>query len=177
MSTVKELEVSYLNNKGEKVVRPLFEIIWKNDVWNKGGIRIISYDGCKRLADFCGVVIKETPMLHCSPTTWNRQQHIWGIRLGFADQNSRDTRVFSEWEASLLNTWTLVKDEASWKQRVSEYGSIDAKYKSAMAYKRAYCKWIIRLLWLTGVYSDIEASDFQKPSSWKDDDFVDYNSL
>lgn len=160
------MQITYLKNWTE-VTEALENIIdVKNDLRERKGTKIISYDGCKKLADFCWIVIKETPMFPVQPNVNNRQQHIWAMWLGYKWDNDRDNRLFIEGEASMLNTGKIVEDPTNpWKTKVDEINSVDSKYKSTMAYKRAYCKGIVRMTRLIGIYSDVEASDFQKPDS------------
>ena len=82
----------------------LFSIITEKDVRKSGKANVISYDGCKKIADFFGVVIKDNPMFLSQPNRENMQQHIRGMWLGYKGDESRDNRQFCEGEASQLNT-------------------------------------------------------------------------
>lgn len=136
----------------------LSEIIDKSDVWVADGCKIISYNGCKKIAIACGIVLKSEPKLVCQPTKENYQQHIWTVTLGYKGIDSFDSFSFAEGEASKLNTGEIVKNGES--SQHNEWSKIDSKYKSAMAYKRAYCKAILQLIKLVGVYSSVESQAF-----------------
>ena len=138
---------------GETKVCNLFDIISESDAWEHVDkktwrrTKIIWYDGCKKIADAACVVIKETPVFVSHPMEWNLQQHIRWMRMWFKGDKERDNWVFIEWEANKLNAkdWTVSGD-----------------YKSAMAFKRAYCKWLLRLVGLIWVYSAVEADVFNE---------------
>lgn len=153
------------------VEKDLKEAVAETDVWMSWKAKVLSYDGCKKLADYCGIVVKETPQVFCSPTDSNMQQHIRGMRVGYKGDADRDNRIFCEWEASQLNTGQLVK-KAEWGMRHDQRSKIDSQYKSNMAFKRAYCRGVLRLVGLIGVYSSVEAPAFE---TWGNP--VDYTSL
>lgn len=153
----------------------LFDIISESDYRTSWRLKIISYDWCKKIADYCGVVIKETPLFLTQPNSENLQQHIRAGYLWYKWDNNRDNRVFTEWEASKLNTWKFVEKVVDWKKTTvhDERTKIDAQYKSAMAYKRFWCRWVLRLLNITGFYSAVESPTFIR---WEKQE-IDYNSL
>ena len=137
----------------------LFKIIDEKDMWKNGKLEIISYDGCKKLADYFGVVMKETPQFLCQPNAENWQQHIFWMWVWFKGDSNRDNWIYSEWEASQLNTGEMVKDKEGNVRHV-QTTKVDSMYKSNMSFKRAYCRWILRILGLIGIYSDIESATF-----------------
>lgn len=146
----------------------LDSILDKNDTRKLSGksSTIISYNGCKKIATALGIVVVDAK-LFCTPTEWNHQQHIWGLWL-----QKWEERAFVEGEASKLNTWEFKKGEDG-VTKYYESTKIDSKYKSAMAYKRAYCKGVVQLSGLIGFYTEVEAEDFKNPNA----DNLDYNAL
>ena len=153
----------------------LFKIIGDKDIYapdkNKPNFKVITYDGCKKLADYRGVVLKETPQFLVQPNSDNMQQHVWGMWLGFKGTNDRDERQFCEWEASQLNTGQIVKTKDG-SAKHDQWTKIDAQFKSAMAYKRAYCRGVLRILGLLGMYSAVESPSFETNG-----EAVDYANL
>ena len=139
---------------------PVSDFISESDVYEKDRLKIITLDWIKKIADWLWIVVKETPWFLCQPDVWNRQQHIWWLRMWFKWDSDRDNWIYSEWEASQLNTWKITYKD--WKREHDEINSVDSKFKSNMAYKRAYCRWVIRLASLYGLYSNVEAVEFQK---------------
>lgn len=163
----------FTNEKNEKVSIPLSDVIdVTNDIWNRDRTRVMSYDGCKKIAAYCWITVKETPVFPCQPTKDNYLQHIWLLRLGYTWDTENKYSIFAEGEASKLNTGKIYKD-TSWAVKYDEANPVDSKYRSAMAYKRAYCRWILQLVQLTGIYSEVEAADFKKP----DGEAIDYTTL
>ena len=157
------MEITYYNEQWEAVKVALDEVIDNNDTWSKGKVKILSYDWCKRIAHFCGIqeCKNPAPNLMCTPIEGNMQQHVWGLFLEF--KNNASVYTFAEWEASKLNTWefTMVVDsQGNKRQKHNEWTKIDAQYKSNLAYKRAYCRWVIKLVWLKGLYVEVEAPSF-----------------
>lgn len=168
-------KVTYYNENWQKVESDLFSIIDKDaDMFTQSGCRIITLDWVKKLANFCWVRESSNPPpnLFCTPSETNRQQHIWGLFVEFI--HKPEVKVFSEGEASQLNTGkfeTIIKEE-DWvkvrKQKNIEAGQISWMYKSSMAYKRAYTRWVLKLLGVTWIYGEIEASDFERSAqTWE----------
>ncbi len=151
------MEFSY-SKDWKEITISLDKVIGQKDTWLKNGVKIISYGWVKKIADYCNIVIKETPQLLCTPKEWNHQQHIWWMWLGFSWDKHRDIWEYSEWEANRLNTWEVKKGKDG--KQVYRERTIDWAYKSAMAYKRAYVRWVIKMIKLFWVYGDVESNDF-----------------
>ena len=103
----------------------------------------------------------------------NKQQHIWWLFLEF--RNKPEIYEFADWEASQLNTWefTTVWEWKDKKKAHTEWTKVDARYKSNMAFKRAYCRALLKLVWLEDFYSSVEATDFEKDvKTWDDLDYA-----
>lgn len=162
---MKDMQVEYLKEWVLTKV-PLSEIIDANDIFTSGKTPVITYDGTKKIADYCWIVIKENPMFLVQPGNENKQQHIWWLWFGYKGEDNRDNWVFSEGEASLLNTGRIEKTKEGGSKHI-EWGEVDSMYKSAMAYKRAYCRGVLRLAKLYGVYSAVEAQEFSKMEEQK----------
>lgn len=142
----------------------------------KEGNRIISYAWCKKLARNFSVCKKDVSLV-CTPTQDNKQQHIYTMWLGFKGDNDRDNWVHVEGEASKYNTG---KYSNSWgSTKYVEHNQIDAMYRSAIAYKRAFCKGVIQLLELHEFKADVEAKDFEKEITTMSavEESVDYSKL
>lgn len=145
----------------------LGKVIWANDVWVSGKLNIISYNGCKKLAKYFMIqVCKDpAPVFYWPeyPQSWkeNRMQHIWSMFMEFA--SNKATYVFVEGEASILNTWDIMDVLVDGKKTkmYTEMNSVSAKYRSRMAYKRAFCRGVLDLLAMDDFYSDIDAEEFK----------------
>ena len=153
----------------------LFTIIEETDLFspnkNKPTFKVVSYDGCKKLANFFEVVVKETPIFLCQPTAENKHQHIWGCRVGFKGQSDRDDWAFCEGEASQFNTNPVNADTAG--RPILDMSNIDAQFKSAMAYKRSRCKWVLRIIGLIWTYWAVESPSFKN----NDGSISDYSDI
>lgn len=124
----------------------------------KNKLKIISFVGCKKLANKLWIVISKADF-PCIPNADNHQQHIRLLTMNYSEK-----MVIVSGEASKLNTGEIVTNKEG-KPQHSERKKIDSKYKSDMAFKRAYCKGILQLLELYDFYSDSEAAEFVKPET------------
>lgn len=163
-------KISYKSG-GIQVECDLFSVIEEKDTRKVGKSSIISYNGCKKIAEHCAISIKQTPIFLVQPSDTNLQQHIRWIWMGYKWDSDMDNWEFVEWEASQLNTWQLVNKLEGWKKH-DQWTKVDSQFKSAMAYKRAYCKWVLKLAWLIGVYSVVEAPVFENTT-----ESIDYKNL
>lgn len=145
--------------EGEKEI-DLYSIISEDDTFvpKKTTKRVVKYDGCKKLAAYFKLVIKETPLFFSQPNSENKQQHVWCMRMGFKGDQDRDNRTFAEGEASQFNTKPINKGADG--NPILNKDNIDAQFKSNMAYKRAYCRGVFKHLGMLGVYADIESPSF-----------------
>lgn len=69
--------------------------------------------------------------------------------------------VYSDGEASKYNTGEIYKNKEG-KMAYSET-KIDAKYRSRMAYKRAFCRCVMDIMGLEDFYSEDDAKEFKNP--------------
>ena len=165
--------LTYWSEKGLQKKVAISDVISDNDTWvtNKG-VRIIKYDGCQKIFNYCNLKISIPSELLCQPSKENKYQHIFRVNMGYLWD--KDNKIGSEGigEASVLNTGRLEKNKEGGHSYV-EFGEIDAMYKAKMAYKRAYVEALFKLLQITGVYSDVEAKAFEKVEAG----LVDYKTL
>lgn len=145
--------------------KDLIEIIGENGIWNVWKLKIISYNSCKKLFMAAKLKYAGNPQLVCQPNESNKQQHIW--LMGMEDQMGNE--VFSDGEASKYNTGKLISINKDGKptQVYVELTEIDAKYRSRMAFKRAFCRCVMDILWLDEFYSDTDASEFRRAQDMK----------
>lgn len=161
--------------------KDLLSIISNDDTWVIWKTKVISYRWCKKIADSIGYRVSKQnpPNMYCTPDESNKMQHIWWIFLEHS--KNPDVYVFAEGEASRYNTWEYKESANSWAAQYKEMGKIDASYRSAMAYKRAYCRAVLMLSWLDKewFYSDVESSSFKK--TWNPDssltNSLDYSNI
>ena len=159
----------WLDKDNKEVRKTLWEIIWENGLWMTGKMPILSYSSCKKL--FLATKLKHIaePKLVCKPDESNKQQHIW--IMGMKDQFGNE--VYADGEASKYNTGKLINIQKDGKtvQVYSETSEIDAKYRSRMAFKRAYCRCVMDILWLEEFYSETDSTEFKrKAEGWTSTD-------
>ena len=149
--------------------KTLREIVGDSGLWMVWKLPILSYNSIKKLAKEANLQPCCEPKLVCTPTDDNKMQHIWIIWL----QDASGNKLYSEWEASKYNTGKWVGNPAKYV----ELTQIDAQYRSRMAYKRAYCRCVLDILWLDEFYSDSDASAFQKSNSQQEDNTINITDL
>ena len=166
--------IKFNTKEGEKELN-LFSIIEESDMFapdkTRPNFKVMKYDGCKKLADFFWVVIKDTPLFLTQPTADNKNQHVWAGFLGFKGDSDRDYWVFSEGEASQFNTNPIGADDNG--RPVLNSKNIDWQFKSNMAYKRFFCRGVFKILGMYWLYADIESPSF----ATNGDSISDYGSL
>ena len=153
-------KVKFIDTDWQEKEFDLISVIWEDGMWNSWMLKIMSYNACKKLFAAAKLSFACEPKLVCTPSEWNKQQHIWLVGMKTQDW----TVHYSEWEASKYNTGKIVQEDV-WGKKVITYveaTEIDAKYRSRMAYKRAYCRCVLDMLGFDDVYSAEDAKDFQK---------------
>lgn len=146
-------------------------IVGEKGTWTiKAGykdIKVLSYNSCKKLFLSAGLKFIESPKLVCTPDESNKQQHIWLIGM----QDTEWNQVYAEGEASRFNTWKITQQKNADGAIVTKYievSEIDAKYRSRMAYKRAFCRCVMDILWLEEYYSEDDSREFRNTSNGTD---------
>ena len=154
-------DISYFikDKNGKEVEKNLFDVIDDSDVWEKNGLTIIGLKGVQKLAKAVGIVEKDFST-EVQPTEGNKQQHVVNIWVGFKNDADPNNFVRGSGEASMLNTGKIVENKAKGERRYEEYACIDSQYRYAMADKRAYCRAVLKLVGLFGIYSSVESSSF-----------------
>lgn len=145
----------------KEVQKTLKEIVGEKWAWYVGKLPILSYNSCKKLFLEAKLEYVGEPKLVCGPREDNKQQHIWVLGI----KDTKGNVLYSEGEASKYNTGkhTVGTDPAGKPVNLySELNEIDAKYRSRMAYKRAFCRCVMDILGLEEFYSDSDASEFKK---------------
>lgn len=141
--------------------KDLIDIIGENGIWKVGKLSIVSYNSCKKLFLAAKLKHSSVPQLVCQPNDSNKQQHIWIMWM----RDQMGNEVYSDGEASKYNTGKLVNvkgDTGKVTQAYVELTEIDAKYRSRMAFKRAYCRCVLDILGLDEFYSEDDAKEFKK---------------
>ena len=158
---------------GKEVVerKPISDVVDINkDVWLAGKVKVLSLGGFRKIANEEEIVEKKIETV-CTPTNSNKQSHIVNIWLGYKGDDNPDNWARGSGEASRFNTGKLTQAPSSGNAKYEELGIIDAMYRYAMAEKRAFCRAMQKLIQLEGVYANVEASDFAKPSDPNDLDY------
>jgi hypothetical protein len=128
------------------------------DLWKSGKLTIISLVGLQKIANKENLVEKKFET-HITPTNGNKQQHVVNIWLGAKGDPNPDNWVRGSGEASILNTGKVLVENGV--RRYEDFDFIDSKYRYAMAEKRAFSRAMLKLIRLYGVYSEVEAKEFQ----------------
>lgn len=141
--------------------KSLGEVITRDDFFLVNKAKVLKYNGCKKLADVAGLRISKErpPQFVSSPSDNNKQQHIW--LLCVESKVDSNTFQFAEGEASTLNTGKLTKTKEG-AMKYSEVDSVDAKFRSRMAYKRAFSRAVLDLLGLYEFYTEEDAKEFKE---------------
>ena len=154
--------MTYLSIKDKKQ-KKLVDVVSIDSIWTtSSGVKILSYAGFLALAKEERVVEKKIAT-EVYPTEDNLQQHVVNIWLGQKGEKDEDNWSRGSGEASRLNTGKLHKTKDG-KSTYIEHGEIDSSYRYAMAEKRAFCRAMQKHLNLSGIYADVEAAAFQKPT-------------
>lgn len=153
------------------------ETLEPGDMYQLKGMTIIKLPGIKKICNKEGIVEKEfrTEIL---PTEGNKQQHGVNIWVGFKGDNDKDNWKRGSGEASQLNTGKVTKKKdasGAEKTMYDEYNPIDSKYRFAMADKRAFCRAVLSLVELVGVYAEVESPEFFYKENGDGTPPADYN--
>lgn len=135
------------------------EVLDKDDTYSTDdGKRIIKYEGWKKIANYCGIVVSKQvpPALLTQPSKENKQQHVFRVILEYLAKP--EIYAIGVGEASQLNTGKLVNKDGLTVHE--ETGHIDSEFKASMAYMRAYVRAMKDLVKMQGVFGDVEAPDF-----------------
>jgi hypothetical protein len=169
MSDFNSLEYTY--SKGaDLITQKLADVIEPADIWKTGKNLIISLAGVQKICNFSGIVEKKI-QTEITPSEDNKQQHVVNIWVGFKGDVDPDNWARGSGEASKLNTGKYVRQNANNNIVYTDIGVIDAMYRYAMADKRAFCRAVLKLISLPGVYAEVEASSFQKNGGVEGNDF------
>lgn len=158
---ISKAKFQYVDKDGKTVEETLLWVVGADGAWTSGKLQIMSYNACKRLFEVARLKYVAPPSFVCEPTEGNKQQHIW--LMGMEDSFGKVT--YSDGEASRFNTGKLVaQKQADWtvKTIYSELTEIDAKYRSRMAFKRAFCRCVLDLIGFEDFYSAEDAREFAK---------------
>jgi len=136
----------------------LSEVVSPDDMWSTGGIKIIGLVGIRKIAEKEGIVEKKFEV-SIQPTKGNKQQHGINIWVGFKGDSDPDNWRRGSGEACEFNTGKIVEDKDK-TRRYDPYGSVDSKYRLAMADKRAYCRAVLNMVSLYGIHAEVEAQEF-----------------
>lgn len=154
----------------------IFTIIDKTDIYTQDKVKIIRYDACKKLANYFNINVDKAELV-CQPNESNHQQHIWLITMTAIKDDKVSARATFAGEGSRLNTFkSIPTDKTQDGLRLAEYSGISTKYKSDMAWKRAYVKCVLHILNIQGVYGDIEAVEFLKTDN-TGNTVIDYSKV
>lgn len=161
------LALKYSGKDGKE--KKIGDTLSQDDVWiTDSGVGIIGLRGIKKLM-FIEKVVEKDFRTEIVPTENNKQQHAVNIWVGFAGDMDKDNWVRGSGEASVLNTGKVTRNGD--KRLYDEYGSVDSKYRFAMADKRALCRAVLNLLGIFEVYSEAEAAEFSMPNNIKNHDY------
>jgi len=166
-----EMHYTVIGKTGKAKVVNVLDVLEPKDIWQVGKSKIISLVGVQKIADLEGIVEKNI-RTEVTPTEGNKQQHVVNIWVGYKGDDSPDDWKRGSGEASILNTGKVVND-TNGGRKYEEFNQVDSKYRYSMADKRAYCRAVIKLIRLHGVYADVEAADFARQSG-SDIDNHDY---
>lgn len=147
---------------GKTTEKNLFDVIDQTDLWQSGRTQVIGLAGIQKICNAEEIVEKKF-QTEITPTADNKQQHAVNVWVGYKGDNDPDNWCRASGEASILNTGKVVTKNN--KKQYQDFGEVDAQYRYAMADKRAFCRAVIKLIQLTGVYSEVEAKAFSKQAS------------
>ena len=152
--------VIWKDDQEKQLTKKLWEIIGEKWLWMTGKMPILSYSSCKKLFLATKLKYVSEPKLVCTPDESNKQQHIWIMWM----QDQLGNIVYSDGEASKYNTGKLITISKDGKptQVYSELTEIDAKYRSRMAFKRAFCRCVMDILGLEEFYSETDSTEFKR---------------
>lgn len=151
-------EIKDINGNLQK--RYLGDILENGDCYISAGKLIFKYAAIQKIAKYEDIVEKRFEMV-VTPMASNYQQHGLNLWVGFKGDTDEDNWVRGSGEASALNTGVQIVLPNQPIQFL-EATKIDARYKLAMADKRAFCRAVLKFIGMFNAYGDVEAKEFEQ---------------